>query len=330
MPDALTLIVMAAGIGSRYGGLKQVEPLGPNGEIVIDYSIYDALQAGFTRVVFLIRRELEEVFQEKIGRFVALHAETIYVFQELTDLPPGFSIPPERKKPWGTAHAVLSCRYRVAGPFAVINADDFYGRGAFQAMAGFLRQAQDRDGVYAAGLAGYVLRNTLSEHGSVARGVCQVAPDGSLVKIRELVKIVKDGNDARYLDENGAWHPLSGDSPVSMNLFGFTPGFFSELEAHFPRFLTRHAADLTGAEFFLPDVVDSLVQSGKMRVSVLPVGEQWYGVTNPEDRPVVQAAIHRLVAQGVYPARLWPSALPPLAASDAGPGEGRGEGFSHP
>ena len=302
---APTLIIMAAGIGSRYGGLKQVDPIGPNGEIIIDYSVYDALQAGFEKIVFVIRKDLEEAFREKIGRQVEARAETHYVFQDVRDVPPGISIPAERSKPWGTGHAVLSCKAVVHEPFAVINADDFYGRSAFDAMAGQLRQAQDQPGIYDYSMVGYVLRNTLSDFGSVARGVCTIDANSNLVEVNERTRIERDGVDARFTENGELWVNLPGDAIVSMNFWGFTPSFFKELEAQFPRFFAQNAANLLKAEFFLPTVVNSLLQAGLARVRVLPVNERWFGVTNKADRVFVQQALREQVEQGIYPQALW-------------------------
>jgi hypothetical protein len=299
-----TLIIMAGGIGNRYGGLKQIEPVGPGGEILIDYAIYDAIRAGFGKIVFLIRREIEDIFRERVGKAVEQSVETVYVFQDLSDLPPGFSVPPGRGKPWGTGHAVLSCRNVVDAPFGVINADDFYGPGAFEQLSGYLGQAQDRNGVYDYCMIGYILSNTLSEHGSVARGVCQVSPDGFLEGIVERTRIAAFEDGVKYSPDGEQWIPLPADSIVSMNMFGFTPGFMPELEARFPRFL-QTAADPNTSEFFLPNIVDELLSSGKARVRVLKTNEKWFGVTNPGDLPVVQDAIGRLVANGVYPSKLW-------------------------
>ncbi len=302
---APALIIMAAGIGSRYGGLKQVDPIGPSGEIIIDYSVFDALRAGFGKVVFLIRKEIEDIFREKIGQKVENRVETVYVYQELADLPPGFSVPPDRKKPWGTAHAVLSCRAVVDQPFAVINADDYYGAGAFQVLADYLRQAHDQPGLYDYCMVGYTLRNTLSEFGSVARGICEISPAGYLQAVHERTHIVKAGSDAKFTEDGEHYHDLSGDATVSMNMFGFTPSFFDELALRFPRFLEKNAGNLQKAEFFLPDVVNALLQENRAQVKVLPTGEKWFGVTNPEDRAYVQGALRQLVSQGVYPESLW-------------------------
>jgi len=306
MTQTPTLIVMAAGIGSRYGGLKQVDPIGPHGEIVIDYAVFDALRAGFGKAIFLIRKDIEEIFRERVGSTIEKQVQTVYVFQELDNLPPGFSVPPERKKPWGTGHAVLSCKDAVHEPFAVINADDFYGPGAFQALADYLRQAQDLEGgPYDYSMAGYELENTLSEHGTVSRGVCEVTPDGYLAQVRERTKIKRFGDQVKYTENGEEWVTLPAHSTVSMNMWGFTPGFFKELEQIFPRFLKANVETMSKVEFYLPSVVNQLLDEQKARVKVLPVQEKWFGVTYPEDRASVQEAIRGLVRQGVYPESLW-------------------------
>ena len=298
------LIVMAAGIGSRYGGLKQVDPIGPSGEIVVDYAIFDALRAGFDKVVFVIRKEIEDVFREKVGRKIEQQVETAYVFQDLYDVPAGFQVPEERKKPWGTGHAVLACRGVVDRPCAVINADDFYGAGAFQTLADHLRSAQD-NAFYDYAMVGYILRNALSDHGSVARGVCRVTPDGHLVEVQERTRIEKRGEAIAYTENGVDWVPLAADSLVSMNMWGFTSSIFVELASRFPTFLDNQAANLTKAEFFLPSIVNELLQEKKAWVRVLPTHEKWYGITYPQDRPLVQNAIRSLVEQGLYPEDLW-------------------------
>lgn len=305
MPS-LTLVVMAAGVGSRYGGLKQIEPVGPGGETVMHYSVFDALRAGFDRVVFIIRKDFEDVFREKIGRAVERLADTAYVFQSLDQVPPGFRVPAERTKPWGTAQAILACKDSVRTPFLAVNADDFYGRTAFEAMAGYLRAAPAADGSREFAMVGYRLANTLSEHGHVARGVCEATEDGYLVGIRELLKIRKFPQGIRHTENDRDWTPLDGDSWVSMNFWGFTPALFAELEARFPRFLETAAADSPKAEFLIPEVVGELVREGKARVKILPTRERWFGVTYPEDRPAFQAAILELIDRGVYPRNLWP------------------------
>jgi hypothetical protein len=299
-----TLIIMAGGIGNRYGGLKQVEPVGPGGEILIDYSVYDAMRAGFGKVIFLIRREIEDIFRARVGRAIEGRVPTAYVYQDLANVPTGFAVPPGRTKPWGTGHAVLSCKEAVDGPFGVINADDFYGPGAFEQLAAYLRRAQDRSGVYDYCMVGYVLANTLSEHGSVARGVCRVSADGYLEGITELTRIQRLEDGIKYSPGGETWIPLPEDSTVSMNMFGFTPGFMHELEARFPAFLST-LKDPLKDEFFLPNIVSELLAVGKATVRVLETDEKWFGVTNPGDLPVVQQAVQRLVDSGVYPARLW-------------------------
>jgi len=300
----LTLVVMAAGIGSRYGGLKQVDPIGPNGEIIIHYSVYDALRAGFSRVAFVIRRDIEAAFRETIGAEIERRADVVYVHQELTDLPSGFSLPPGRVKPWGTAHAVLCCKGAVTTSFAAINADDFYGAGAYRALAGYLGGEQGPTGLRDYCMVGYVLRNTLSEHGHVARGICEVTPDGYLKSIRERLHIEMLPDGVKYRDEHDNWAPLAAASPVSMNIWGFTPCVFDELDERFPRFLTQNMDNLK-SEFLLPNFVGDLIREERARVKVLPTDENWFGVTYQADRPRVQAAVRDLIAQGRYPENLW-------------------------
>jgi dTDP-glucose pyrophosphorylase len=297
---------MAAGVGSRYGGLKQIDPVGPGGEIILDYSVHDALEAGFGRVVFVIKKEIEDAFRERVGESIEKQCETAYVYQRLDDLPDGFEVPPQRSKPWGTAHAVLSCRDTVEPPFAVINADDFYGRSAFRALGDYLASARDRDGVYDYCMVGYVLGNTLTEHGHVARGVCTVDAEGFLVGIREHTRIERHDGGARTSEDGGeTWAAIAADSVVSMNLWGFTPGVFGELAARFPHFLHERRGDILKAEYFLPDVIGQLIGEGKARVRVLPTDERWFGVTYREDRPRVKQAVQDMVRRGVYPERLW-------------------------
>lgn len=299
-----TLVIMAAGIGSRYGGLKQIDPIGPGGEIVIDYSVYDAIRAGFSRIVFIIRRDIEKTFRDKIGRVVEKRIDTDYVFQDLDFLPPGFSVPPDRAKPWGTAHAVLCCRDKVRSNFGVINADDFYGRASFQLLGDFLKEAKDREGILDQCLIGYVLKNTLSEHGHVARGVCAAGPDGYLRSIVERTKIMPFSDGVKYTEDEKSWVPVSAESLVSMNMWGFTPGLFREIGERFPLFL-KNSAGNPKAEFYLPMVAGELVREKKARVKVLATDEKWYGITYKEDKPVVQQSILALVQKGLYPEKLW-------------------------
>jgi hypothetical protein len=297
---------MAAGIGSRYGGLKQIDPVGPGGEIVMHYSVYDALRAGFDRVVFIIRKDFEEAFRDRIGRQVERRADTAYVFQSLDQVPPGFRVPPGRTKPWGTAQAILACRDAVRTPFMAVNADDFYGRTAFETMARFLRKPVSGEGTPEFAMVGYRLANTLSEHGHVARGVCTATEDGYLVGIRELFKVRKFPGAVKHSENGTDWVPLDEESWTSMNCWGFTPSLFAELEARFPRFLETAASTDLKAEYLIPVVVGELVREGRARVKILPTREKWFGVTYPEDRPAFEAAILELIERGVYPRRLWP------------------------
>lgn len=297
------LVVLAAGMGSRYGGLKQIDPVGPHGEVVLDYSVFDARRAGFGSVVFVIRRDLERAFRETVGRRFEDRIEVRYAFQEVESLPPGFTVPPGRTKPWGTGHAVLSARPAVVEPFAVINADDFYGADAYQQLAGFL--AEDRaanDDTYA--MVGFELRRTLSEHGTTARGVCVVDGDGCLASVQELTAIERTAEGVRNREPDGGFRALTGEETVSMNCWGCTPGFFQHLEAAFQEFLTAHAGSVK-AEFYLPAAVNALIERRRARVRVLPTRADWFGVTYREDRPVVIASIQRLIAAGVYPEQLW-------------------------
>ncbi|HEY3761504.1 MAG TPA: sugar phosphate nucleotidyltransferase [Verrucomicrobiae bacterium] len=292
-----TLLILAAGMGSRYGGLKQIDPVGPNGETIIDYSIYDAMRAGFNRLVFVIRRDIEKAFRETIGRRFEQRIAVEYVFQELDMLPSGASAPPLRKKPWGTGHAILSAAEVVREPFGMINADDFYGAQSFQLMSEHL-QPGNLD--YA--MVGFVLRNTLSEFGSVARGVCQLL-DGRLENVREIVGIEKNGSTARYKSGSEEFQILTGDEIVSMNMWGFDPTIFGPLREQFIAFLKAHAAD-EKAEFYIPSVVNNLIRHGTKMVKVLSTRSPWFGVTHRDDRPLVVESIRQLIQAGEYPERL--------------------------
>ncbi|MDP6546631.1 MAG: sugar phosphate nucleotidyltransferase [Phycisphaerae bacterium] len=298
------LVVMAAGIGSRYGGLKQVDPVGPSGEIVIDYSVYDALRSGFEKVIFIIRRDIEEVFRAKVGRSIEKRVDTAYVFQDLDRLGDGFVCPPQREKPWGTGHAVLCASDEITGPFAVINADDFYGAGALAVLGDYLRTAADRDGKYDYAMVGYILGKTLTEHGHVARGVCTTAA-GRLVEIIERTQIQRFPDGVKYTEDDGQnWVEIDPDSTVSMNMWGFTPGFLDELHNGFDEFC-RTSLNTPKAEFFVPVLVNDLIVAGKTSPTVLMTDEQWYGVTYQEDKPAIEAAIGRMVDSGKYPENLW-------------------------
>lgn len=301
----IALIVMAAGMGSRYGGLKQLDPVGPGGEIILEYSVFDALRAGFETIAFVIRRDIEEAFRDAVGRKLETRADVRYVLQDLTDLPTGFAVPEGRTKPWGTGHAVLACRHAVTTPCAVINADDYYGASSFGIIADHLRTARDRDGVADFCMVGYELRNTLSEHGTVARGECDVAPDGYLRGARERTRIQQFADGIKYSEDGTTWVTLPSERIVSLNFWGFTPTVMTELDEGFRRFLRERSGSIATAEYFLPDVIGDLVTAGRARVKVLPTAEKWYGVTYRDDRPLVQAAIGELVGRGLYPARLW-------------------------
>ena len=297
-----TLVIMAAGMGSRFGGLKQMTPVDEEGHFIIDFSLYDAYQAGFRRVAFIIKREIEQTFRKTIGARMEKWFHVDYVYQELDRLPEGFAVPEGRKKPWGTAHAVACCRGVVEGPFAVINSDDFYGRGAYEEIYRFLTE-HETPHHYA--MLGYQLRNTVTEFGSVARGVCHVQ-DGMLLDITERTKIFKRGQDAAYTEDGETFVPLSGDTQVSMNFWGFTPEILDEIWDAFPAFLTENLpVNPEKCEFYLPTFVGSRLAEGKVRVRVLPCMETWHGVTYKEDLDSVKAAIGQLKREGKYPARLW-------------------------
>jgi dTDP-glucose pyrophosphorylase len=302
MRDAVVkpaLLVLAAGIGSRYGGLKQIDPIGPGGECIIDYSVFDALRAGFGKLVFVIRRDIERPFKEFIGSRFEGRVEVEYVFQETTKLPPGFSAPASRQKPWGTGHALLTGAEVIREPFAVINADDFYGMNSFQLLGRHLASESPDHA-----MVGFVLRNTLSEFGTVARGVCQTCADGYLQSVVELTRIERDGNGAKYTDAAGQVHVLTGDEVVSLNLWGFTPSIFEHLRRELVEFL-KEQGQSEKAEFFIPTVVNTLIGSGEAQLRVLRTPDLWFGVTYREDRPRVIESVRELIQRGDYPERLW-------------------------
>ena len=297
-----TLVIMAAGMGSRFGGLKQMTPVDEEGHFIIDFSLYDAYQAGFRRVAFIIKREIEQTFRETIGARMEKWFHVDYVYQELNRLPEGFAVPEGRRKPWGTAHAVACCRGVVEGPFAVINSDDFYGRGAYEAIYRFLTESE---APHHYAMLGYQLRNTVTEFGSVARGVCHVQ-DGMLLDITERTKIFKRGQDAAYTEDGETFVPLSGDTQVSMNFWGFTPEILDEIWNAFPAFLAENLpVNPEKCEFYLPTFVGSRLAEKKVSVRVLPCMETWHGVTYKEDLDSVKSAIGALKREGTYPARLW-------------------------
>lgn len=298
------LVIMAAGMGSRFGGIKQLEPVGPSGEIIMDYSIFDAIEAGFKKVVFIIRKDLEKDFKEVIGDRLAKHVEVEYVFQELDNLPEGFSLPEGRTKPWGTGQAIMSCLGKVDAPFAVINADDYYGKEGFRVISEFLNKPKPQDGTYHFCMAGFLLGNTLSPNGTVTRGICQVNSDGILETVTETHEIRQDGDKA-VATEDGKDITIALDCPVSMNMWGFTPDFIGELEKRFADFLSNVKEGDLKAEYLLPTIVDDLIKEGKADVTVLNTNDKWFGVTYKEDKQTVVDSIQSLVDKGVYPAKLF-------------------------
>jgi NDP-sugar pyrophosphorylase family protein len=293
------LLIMAAGMGSRYGGLKQIEPVGPSGEAIIDYSIYDALRAGFGKLVFILRKEIEQAFRETVGARFEQRIAVEYVFQELDKIPAPFTVPAGRTKPWGTTQAILMAAGAIHEPFAAINADDFYGAQSYRLLAQHLQP-----GVDAYAMIGFILRNTLSEFGSVARGVCRVDRDDYLEGVVELTSIERSGAEIRNTDPDGRVTPLTGEEPVSMNMWGFTPRIFPQLHERFETFLRANSADLK-RECYIPSTVNELVAAGEARVKVLRTRDSWFGVTYREDHPRVVQNISSLIRAGAYPERLW-------------------------
>ena len=305
MSNKPVLVIMAAGMGSRYGGLKQLDPVGNHGQLIIDYSIFDARRAGFETVVFVIKPEIEADFKAAIGDRVSKVMDVKYAYQLKEDLPEGYSVPAGRTKPWGTAHAALAARNIVDGPFAVINADDYYGPEAYQEIYNYLSTHSDGD-MYEYVMVGYLLKNTVTENGTVARGVCEETADHYLTRVTERTKIEK-GEPPRFTEDDGrTWTDLSADTIVSMNMWGFTRSFLDEALARFPAFLDKTlAVNPEKGEYFLPTVVSQLIDEGKARVKVLRSEDKWYGVTYREDKPTVVAAITEKTAAGLYPDRLW-------------------------
>ena len=293
------LVVLAAGMGSRYGGLKQVDPVGPSGEAILDYSVFDAVRGGFGKVVFVIRRDFEAEFRAKVGAKYEGMVPVEYCFQDIADVPAPYSVPEGRAKPWGTAHATRAARSAVAEPFAVINADDFYGRDAFAKLGAFLSEAKPMHFA----MVGYRLDLTLSENGSVARGICDVADDGTLRGVTEMTKLVRAGDVAENREDPESPVAVPLDARVSMNLWGFTPELFDELERLFPEWLAANGT-LPKSEWYIPFVVDELIHAGRADCRVLPTDSRWFGVTYREDKPFVMAEIAKLVAAGEYPGNL--------------------------
>lgn len=297
-----TLVIMAAGMGSRFGGgIKQLEPMGPNGEIIMDYSIYDAIEAGFNKVVFVTRKDLLKTFKEVVGDRISKVIPVEYVFQELDDLPKGFTKPSERTKPWGTGHAILACKDVVTDPFLVINADDYYGKNAFKQIHDYLVQDFSDNIKYSFCMAGFILKNTLSDNGAVTRGICAVDKDLNLVGVNETGGIVKTSDGVVAKDKDDNLFSIDINKYVSMNMWGFTPDFFDELTSGFEKFLSRLKADDVKSEYLLPAVVDQLIKEGKANVSVLKTNDKWFGVTYKEDKPIVVESIKKLIDEGKYP-----------------------------
>ncbi len=297
-----TLLILAAGMGTRYGGLKQIDPIGPNGEIIIDYSIYDAINAGFGKVVFVIRHCFEDAFKEKIGRNFINLAKTVFTYQEVETCVEGFELPKHRDTPWGTGHAILVACDLIHEPFAVINADDYYGPDAFKTMAGFLTKKDLSCNDYA--MVGYTLRDTLSEYGSVARGLCRCDENMFLRGIIERKKIEKTSTGARYFEDDGSEHVLTGNEIVSRNMWGFQPSIFNHLKVCFGQFLEERGNE-TNSELFIPTVVDELIEKEKATVKVLHANDKCFGVTYRKDAPNAAKCIRLLIEQGLYPENLW-------------------------
>ena len=298
-----TLAIMAAGLGSRFtGGIKQLAPVGPNGEIIMDYSVHDALEAGFDKIVFIIRKDLEKAFKESIGNRMEKYAEVSYVFQELDALPEGFEKPEGRTKPWGTGQAIMCCKGTIQEPFAVINADDYYGKDAFKKVHEYLVQEHTPNDIC---MIGFVLKNTLSEHGGVTRGICEKDENGNLIAIHETYQIMKSENGVGSLQEDGTMKPVDMESLVSMNMWGLQPEFLAVLENGCISFLERGITEDLRKEYLLPRKIDELLQAGEVNVSVVGTDSHWFGVTFQEDKESVIKEIAALVEQGVYKADLW-------------------------
>lgn len=300
------LVIMAAGMGSRYGGLKQIDPIDEQGHIIIDFSLYDAIKAGFEKAIFIIKKENEKDFREVIGERIEKYLEVEYVYQELYKLPDGFKVPEGRVKPYGTGHAVLCCKGVADGPFAVINADDYYGANAFREIYHYLESHQDGN-AYRYTMVGYILENTLTENGHVARGICRTDANGYLVEIHERTRIEKNEDGAAYTEDDGkTWTKIPEGSTVSMNMWGFTESILDELNQRFEKFLEDHLeSNPLKCEFFLPTVVGELLAEKKAEVEVLKSTDRWYGVTYHEDKETVMKAIEGLKAEGLYPDQLW-------------------------
>ena len=298
------LLIMAAGMGSRFGGLKQIEPIDSQGHVIIDYSIFDAKRAGFEKIVCIIKPEIEADFEERIGKRIRPYVDLVYAYQTPDKLPEGYGIPEGRVKPWGTAHAMLCAKEFMDAPFAVLNADDFYGADAFQKIYDFLKEDRDESDC---AMVAYQLGNTLSDYGSVARGVCEVGEDGKLKTLTERLKIIKQGDDAAFTEDDGAtWEPLAFDTPVSMNLFGLQKSVLDEFERRFPAWLDKNVPENPlKCEYLLPRVLDEMMKEGQITIEMLTTTAKWHGVTNRPDLPILQAAIKKMQDDGIYPVELW-------------------------
>ena len=304
MSKSATLVIMAAGMGSRFGGLKQIEPVGPCGEIILDYSVYDAVRAGFDKVIFIIKKEIEEDFRAITdGRYDG-KIKVEYAFQDLNNLPEGFTCPEGRVKPWGTAHAIYSCKGLIDGPFAVINADDYYGVETFKVIYDELTREKGDRGVYEFSMVGFRVENTLTENGHVARGVCKIE-DGYMTDIVERTKIMYRDGKIMFTEDEEVWEEIPEGTPVSMNLWGFTSEILTEIENRFADFLRKNADNALKCEYYIPLVVDELVKEGKARVKALDTAEKWYGVTYKEDKTSVMDALREKSEKGLYPKPLW-------------------------
>ncbi len=299
----LTLLVLAAGMGSRYGGLKQMDPVGPGGETILDYSVFDAVRAGFTRVIFIIRSEMRKAFEAQVASKFGSQIEVGFAIQDAADIPQGFSIPTQREKPWGTGHAVLAARDMIDTPFAVVNADDFYGRDSFAKIAQFFQETSGQETSYA--MAGFRLANTLSENGTVARGICTIGENNQLLGVEELTKISRTAKGACNTPPDGAIRELTGEELASMNFWALRPAIFAQLEEEFRAFLSVPNRLNTG-EFYIPAAIDARIRKGDASVTVLPTDSDWFGVTYKEDRPGVVKSLSTLVAAGEYPGALFP------------------------
>ncbi len=299
-----TLVIMAAGMGSRFGGLKQIEPLGPDGEIILDYSVFDAVRAGFDKVIFVIKKEIEEDFRRITDGRYDSKIKIEYAYQDINNLPEGFSAPEGRVKPWGTAHAIYSCKGLIDEPFAVINADDYYGADTFKVIYDELVREKEDDGVYKFSMVGFKIENTLTENGHVARGVCKIE-NGLMTDIVERTKIMYRDGKIMFTEDEESWEEIPEGTPVSMNLWGFTEEIITEIENRFAAFLEKNKDNLLKCEFYIPFVVDELVKEGKAEVTALTTHEKWYGVTYKEDKDSVKAALKEKTEEGVYPAPLW-------------------------